>query len=222
VRGEPAPEDVAILEERMPLLVRLGDGLSTGLFLDQRGNRRRVRELASGARVANLFAYTCGFTVAAALGGAKSTVSVDSSMAALERGRANLAHAGAEAGGEHAFVAEDVFAWLDRAGRRGDRFDIVLLDPPSYSTTKRRRFVAETDYVELAAAALGVVAPGGRLLACTNHRGISQSRFRKILFDAGRAANRELAQVKDLPEPEDFPCPAGGEPHTKSALVRVR
>ena len=94
VRGAPAPDPLPILEEGMPLLVRLGDGLSTGLFLDQRGNRRRVRDLAKGGAVANLFAYTCGFTVAAALGGATRTVSFDASVAALERGRENLAHAG--------------------------------------------------------------------------------------------------------------------------------
>jgi 23S rRNA (cytosine1962-C5)-methyltransferase len=219
VRGVPAPDPLPVLEEGIPLLVRLGDGLSTGLFLDQRGNRRRVRELARDARVANLFAYTCAFTVAAALGGAKHTVSVDASAAALERGRENLAHAGVAAGGDHTFVADDAFSWLARATRRGERFDLVLLDPPSYSTTKRGRFVADTDYADVAAQALALLAPGGRLLACTNHRGISPGRFRRILFDAGRAAQCELAQVKDLPVPSDYPVPAGGEPHMKAALV---
>ena len=218
VRGVAAPDPLPILEEGVPLLVRLGDGLSTGLFLDQRGNRRRVRELAKDARVANLFAYTCAFTVAAALGGAKRTVSVDASVAALERGRENLACAGVE-GGDHTFAAGDAFSWLARAARRGDRFDLVVLDPPSYSTTKRGRFVADTDYAEVAAQALTVLAPGGRLLACTNHRGISPSRFRRILFDAGRAAKCELSQVKDLPSALDYPVPAGGEPSMKSVLV---
>jgi 23S rRNA (cytosine1962-C5)-methyltransferase len=223
VRGTAAPEELAIVEEGMPLLVRLGDGLSTGLFLDQRGNRRRVRELADGKAVANLFAYTCAFTVAAALGGASRTVSVDASAAALERGRANVAHAGVldRGAGDHAFVAEDAFAWLARAARRGERYDVVIVDPPSYSSTKRGRFVAASDYVDLAAAALAVVAPGGKLLACTNHRGIPAARFRRLLFDAARQAKREVAQVKDLPAPPDFPVPPGGEPHTKSVLVSV-
>jgi 23S rRNA (cytosine1962-C5)-methyltransferase len=218
VRGVPAPDPLPILEEGAPLLVRLGDGLSTGLFLDQRGNRRRVRELAKDARVANLFAYTCAFTVAAALGGAKRTVSVDASAAALERGRENLAYAGV-AGKDHSFAADDAFSWLARAGRRGDRFDLIVLDPPSYSSTKRGRFVADTDYAEVAAQALALLAPGGRLLACTNHRGISPSRFRRILFDAGRVAGCELAQVKDLPTAPDYPVPPGGEPHMKAVLV---
>jgi 23S rRNA (cytosine1962-C5)-methyltransferase len=221
VRGSPAPEEIAIVEESMPLLVRLGDGLSTGLFLDQRMNRRRVREMAAGARVANLFAYTCAFSVAAALGGAEHVVSVDASVTALERGRANMDHAGAPAR-EYAFVAGDAFSWLARAARRGERFDLVVLDPPSYSSTKRGRFVADSDYGSLAAAALAILAPGGRLLASTNHRGIASARFRRILFGAGRTAGRDIVQVKDLPEPPDFPPDPVTGPHMKSALVTLR
>ncbi|HEY6458866.1 MAG TPA: class I SAM-dependent methyltransferase, partial [Polyangiaceae bacterium] len=220
VRGAAAPEPLAVVEEGMCLLVRLGDGLSTGVFLDQRANRRRVRELARGASVANLFAYTCAFTLAAALGGAKRTVSVDASAAALERGRENLAHAGVLESGDHAFVADDAFAWLARAARKGERFDLVVLDPPSYSTTKKGRFVADTDYAALAAQALTLLAPGGRLLASTNHRRISPSRFRRILFDAGRDAGVELEQVKDLPLPLDYPLPPGGHPPMKALLAR--
>jgi 23S rRNA (cytosine1962-C5)-methyltransferase len=219
VRGTPAPEPLCILEEGVPASVRLGDGLSTGLFLDQRNNRRRVRAAADGKSVVNLFSYTCAFTVAAALGGARRTVSVDASAAALERGRENLARAGVPDGPEHAFVADDVFSWLGRAGRGGERFDLFVLDPPSYSTTKRGRFVAEDDYVRLAASALALVAPNGHLLACTNHRGISRARFRRMLFDAGRAAKRDLTQVKDLPEASDYPTPPGAEPHMKSVWV---
>jgi 23S rRNA (cytosine1962-C5)-methyltransferase len=222
VRGAAAPDPLPILEEGMPLLVRLGDGLATGLYLDQRANRARVRELARGVRVANLFAYTCAFTVAAALGGAARTVSVDVSAVALERGRENLLFAGAMAGGEHVLVAEDVGPWLTRCARRGERFELVVLDPPSYSSTKRGRFAADSDYAGLAALAMSVISPGGRLLACTNHRGISRARFRRILFDAGRLAQREIAQVKDLPVPSDHPAPPGGEPNMKSALVRLK
>jgi 23S rRNA (cytosine1962-C5)-methyltransferase len=221
VRGRPAPEEMAILEESMPFLVRLGDGLSTGLFLDQRMNRRRVREMAAGARVANLFAYTCAFSVAAALGGAERIVSVDASVSALERGRANMQHAGVSVGEAHAFVADDAFNWLARTARRGERFDLVVLDPPSYSSTKRGRFVADSDYGALAAEALAILSPGGKLLACTNHRGIAASRFRRVLFDAGRRAGREIQQIKDLPEPPDFPTDPEDGPHMKSALVTL-
>jgi 23S rRNA (cytosine1962-C5)-methyltransferase len=221
VRGIPAPDDLAITEDGVPLLVRLGDGLSTGLFLDQRSNRRRVREIAGGASVANLFSYTCAFSVAAALGGAARTVSVDASVAALERGRANLERAGVRPSDAHTFVADDAFAWLSRAARRGERFDLVILDPPSYSTTKRGRFVADSDYASLAAAALAILAPGGRLLACTNHRGISVARFRRLLFAACRSADRDVVQIKDLPPAADFPVAADEQPNMKSALVTL-
>ena len=103
------------------------------------------------------------------------------------------------------FVAEDAFSWLARAGKKGERFDLAILDPPSYSSTKSRRFVAETDYAELAALVIGVLAPGGQLLACTNHRGIRAAKFRRVMFDALRAAGREHEQVKDLPPPLDYP-----------------
>jgi len=219
VRGVAAPGEITVVEEGMPLHVRLGDGLSTGLFLDQRDNRRRVRQLATGKTVANLFSYTCAFTVAAALGGAESTVSVDASASALERGRENLAGAGVLRQDRHTFVASDVFTWLSRTVRRHERFDLVILDPPSYSTTRRGRFVAADDYVAVATSALAVVAPGGRLLACTNHRGISRTRFRRILRDALRGSGRQATQMKDLAEPADFPAGAGGEGHMKSVLI---
>lgn len=221
VRGVAAPAEMAIVEEGMPLRVRLGDGLSTGLFLDQRNNRRRVRDLAAGKTVVNLFSYTCAFTVAAALGGATRTVSVDASAAALERGRENLANAGVLGRGDHIFAAADVFSWLSRAAHRRERFDLVVLDPPSYSTTRRGRFVADEDYVALATAALALVAPGGQLLACTNHRGISRVRFRRILRAALREAQREPAQMKDLAEPPDFPPGPRGEEKMKSVLLTV-
>jgi 23S rRNA (cytosine1962-C5)-methyltransferase len=221
VRGAPCSDPLLVAEEGMPVLVRLGDGLSTGLFLDQRANRRRVRELSKGGSVANLFAYTCGFSVAAALGGARRTVSVDASPVALERGRENLRVAGVLEGGANELVAEDAFTWLASAAKKRDRFDLVVLDPPSYSTTKKRRFVAESDYADLAAAALAILRPGGRLLACVNHRGISQAKFRKAMFDAARIAKVEVAQAKDLPTPSDYPVAAGDWSHLKSVLVTL-
>jgi 23S rRNA (cytosine1962-C5)-methyltransferase len=221
VRGTAAPESFLIREDAIEYEVRLGDGLSTGIFLDQRANRARVRSLSKDARVANLFSYTCPFTVAAAAGGARETVSVDASAASLERGSANVVRLDVDLK-RHQFVADDAFNWLAKAERQKTKFDLIILDPPSYATTKTRRFVATTDYVELAAQALTLLAPKGKLLACTNHRGIRQNKFRHMLQEAVQAAKRSAAQVKDLPDPSDFPAPPGVEAHLKSVLVTLK
>lgn len=220
VRGDSAPEAFPILENGLQYEVRLGEGLSTGIFLDQRENRRRVQALSGGARVLNLFAYTGAFTVAAVAGGARASVTVDVSRGAIAWARRNLDALGADPAA-HTTVEADVFPWLKAAVKAGERFDLVLLDPPSFATTKKSRFSAESDYTRLAALAFSLLAPGGRLLACTNHRGISRAAFRRKLRDAAREAGCELAQLKDLPDPVDFPPEPGAEPHLKSALATV-
>lgn len=223
VRGVPAEhEETIIHEEGVPFAVRLGDGLSTGIFLDQRLNRVAVRELARNARVANLFSYTCAFSVVAALGGARRTVSVDASLAALSRGRHGFELAGIALGRDHAFVAEDVFTWLSKSAKKDERFDLVIVDPPSYSSTKKRRFVAESDYDQLIALAAAIVAPGGRILACCNHRGLARQKLRRLVHQGVRAAKRDVAQLKDLPDAPDFPGAGGRDPHMKSVLLTFR
>jgi 23S rRNA (cytosine1962-C5)-methyltransferase len=220
VRGDDAPDELTIHELGVPYLVRLGDGLSTGIFLDQRENRRRVRALAAGARVLNLFAYTGAFSVAAAVGGARSSVSVDVSRGALAWARRNLDAVGADPS-RHETIEADAFAYLERVAAK-TQFDLVLLDPPSFATTKTTRFSAASDYRALAAAAMRAVAPGGRLLACTNHKGIVRAKLRRYLHEALRDARREAVQMKDLPDPLDFPAEPGAEPHLKSILIHLK
>lgn len=220
LRGAPAPDVFTVHELGLPFRVRLGDGLSTGVFLDQRENRRRVRQLASGARVCNLFAYTGAFTVAAVAGGARSSVTVDVSAGAMAWARENLDAAGADPA-QHRLVEADALVWLERLAPREEPFDLVLLDPPSFATTKKSRFSAEGDYRKVAALTFRVLAPGGRLLACTNHRGILRAKFRRFLHEAARDAGRDVVQMKDLPDPDDFPPEPGREPHLKSVLVTV-
>jgi 23S rRNA (cytosine1962-C5)-methyltransferase len=222
VRGAAASDELIVYEEGVPFAVRLGDGLSTGIFLDQRLNRRAVRESARGMRVANLFSYTCAFSIVAAVGGAKRTVSVDASLAALERGRAGFTLAGIESPRDHELVADDAFHWLARMAKKDDRFDLVILDPPSYSSTKKRRFVAESDYDELVALAAALVAPNGKILACVNHRGMARSKLRRLVHEGARAAKREVVQLKDLPNAPDFPGAGGRDPHMKSMLLTLR
>lgn len=218
--GEAAPDPLEVHERGVPYEARLGDGLSTGLFLDQRDNRLRIRELAKGARMLNLFAYTGSFSVAAALGGAKSTTTVDVSRTVLAWAEKNLERSGFS-GPAHTTIESDVFAFLERAKQRGEKWDLVVLDPPSFSTTKRSRFSAEDDYQKLAEATLAVCSPGAKLLACTNHRGIPMMKLRRKLHEAARAVGREVAQMRSLPPPSDFPAPPGSEPHLKCVLVTL-
>ena len=220
VRGDDAPEAFTVHELGLPFEVHLGDGLSTGIFLDQRENRRRVRELAAGARVLNLFGYTGAFSVAAAAGGARSTVTVDVSRGALAWAGRNLAAAGVDPE-KHALAEADALVWLKHAASTTARYDLVLLDPPSFATTKTSRFSAESDYRAIATLALRVLAPRGKLLACTNHRGIVRAKLRRYLHEAAREADRRVVQMKDLPDPVDFPAEPGHEAHLKSILVSV-
>lgn len=217
VRGLSAPDELVVREHGVPFGVRLGDGLRTGLFLDQRDNRLRVRELSAGKRVLNLFAYTGGFSVAALAGGAREAVCVDAAAAALQWGAHNVARI--EASQRHRYLRADAFEALQRFSRRGERFDLIVLDPPSYSTTRSRRFVAARDYAELCQACLRVLGPGGQLLACINHHGTSRSKLRADVREAARALGHGLVQVKDLPTGADFPAAFGAEPSSKSVLA---
>lgn len=221
VRGVAAPGELVVREHGLPFLVRLGDGLSTGIFLDQRENRRRVRGLSAGKSVLNLFAYTAPFTVAAAAGGARRTTSVDASASALAWADRNLAAAGL-AGDHHVMVVDDVFAWIAKQKKVRERYDLVILDPPSYSSVGGQRFSTDADYRDLAADCLALVSPGGSLLACSNHRKTVQAKLRRWLHEAARAAAREVVAMKDLPPPADYPPPWGAQPHLKSVLVTVR
>ena len=218
--GQDAPEDLVIHEWGVPYAVRLGDGLRTGIFLDQRDNRRRVRDLAEGATVLNLFAYTCAFSIAAAAGGARETVSVDASKKALERGRQGFAIAGCE--GKHRIIRDDAFEVLRRLGERAkERFELVIVDPPTYSKTRRWRWKSGRDWQRLAAMAMAVTARGGSLLLSSNDERMSAQRFRRHVHDGARQAGVVVAQMKDLRPPADYPPSQSGDPHLKSVLVRL-
>ncbi len=216
--GEDAPEELAILENGVPFVVRLGDGLSTGLFLDQRENRARFAQLAAGKRVLNLFAYTCAFGVVAARAGALTTTNMDVSKTALERGKQNYARATVTAG-EHHFLARDVLESLPRMHKRGETFDLIALDPPSYASTKRGRFSVERDYAELAAGALALLSPGGTLLACANHARMTEDELQSALRAAQRRVGLRTLDLEFVAPPPDHPRALGRPPHLKSAWI---
>ncbi len=213
--GTPAPAELPVLEHGLTYLVRPYDGYLTGLFLDHRGARRWVRAEASGRRILNLFAYTCAYTVAAAAGGAAATASVDVSRKALEWGKRNLAANGMTLG-PHRFYAADVFEYFRRATRQRHRFDLVLLDPPTFARNRAGRpFVLRADLDRLVAGALSLLAPGGRLLLSVNHRETPRVRLRHAVERAAGACGQRVRPLEPPPGPEDF---AGDPGYATSVL----
>jgi len=222
IAGERAETPLIVRESHARFGVTLDAGLSCGLFLDQRDNRARVAALCRGRRVLNLFSYTCSFSVYAALASAAHVTSVDLSGHALARGRDNFRLNGLDPAA-HSFVQTDALEWLARAAKRGEKFAVVILDPPSFSTSgKGKTFRVADGYEGALQRVFAVLEPDGRVLAVTNHRKTSPQAFRKIVHDAARAAGREISQLKDLPSPLDCPPGPAGPFPAKSVLISVR
>lgn len=217
--GVPAPSPLAVREGATTILTELGDGLSTGLFIDQRDNRAKIAELSAGKQVLNLFSYTCSFSVAAALGGATKVTSVDLSGRALERGKLNFGASGLEAE-RHEFVQTDAVRFVRGAVKHGRRFDVIVLDPPSFATVGKATFRFERDIAALMADCLRLLTPGGVLLCVTNHKKTSVPAFRRFLHAASEQARREV-KLKDLPSGLDCPDALDGPHPSKSLWAEV-
>lgn len=170
LEGGAGEELGGVVSERgLRFSVDFAAGYSVGLFCDQRKNRAYLEKLRPG-RVLNCFAYTCAFSVAAARAGAE-TLSVDLAKKALETGRRNFALNNFEDPVRHHFFTDDVFAVLPRLARRGEKFDAIVLDPPTFSRGKSGRiFRAGKNFPALVDLATGVLAEGGRMLLSTNSR----------------------------------------------------
>jgi 23S rRNA (cytosine1962-C5)-methyltransferase len=219
IAGDAAPVPLSVREGKLTILAELGDGLSTGLFIDQRDNRARILQLAAEKQLLNLFSYTCSFSVAAALGGASRVTSVDLSGRALERGKLNFAASGLNAE-QHEFVQSDAVRFVRGAVKHGRRFDIIVLDPPSFATVGKATFRFERDISGLMADCLRLLAPEGTLLCVTNHKKTSLAQFRRLLQTASVQARREL-KIKDLPSGLDCPDALDGPHPSKSLLAQV-
>ena len=152
-RGDP-PELIEIGEDGARFNVDVRNGQKTGFFLDQRDNRRMIRRHASGASVLNVFSYTGGFSIHAALGGARAVTSVDIAAPAITALEANLALSGVDPR-THEAAAIDAFDFFARSAKRGRRWELVIVDPPSFAPSERAKPNALAAYRKLAAAALG-------------------------------------------------------------------
>jgi 23S rRNA (cytosine1962-C5)-methyltransferase len=219
-----------ILENGLRYEMSFNEGYSVGLFLDQRNNRRRLltghiaadfaQLSTTNYQLLNCFAYTCGFSVCAAKAGAKTT-SLDLSKKYLEWGRRNFALNGLDPAA-HDFIYGDTFDWLRRLAKKGRAFDVVVLDPPTFSQSKERgTFRAEKDYGKLVAAALPLVKPGGILFASTNAADWPPENFLADVDAAVRGAKRKILQRHYVPQPPDFPISRAEPAYLKTVWLRI-
>jgi 23S rRNA (cytosine1962-C5)-methyltransferase len=209
LRGDPnLPPETEITENGVRYGIDFSAGYAVGLFLDQRANRALLRA-SKPLRLLNTFAYTCSFSVCAALAGAE-TLSVDLSKKSLERGADNFRLNGIPTSG-HRFIADDVLDVMPRLVQRKERFDAIILDPPTFSRgNKGRRFHAESDLEKLLFLALDLATPNARILLSTNCTKVRSSGLESMSRFAlkSRRLNGQFLRATPLP---DFPPDAGAQ-----------
>ena len=216
VCGDPAENLETIATERhLRFGIDFGTGYSPGLFLDQRENRRYVRHLAP-ARMLNCFAYTCSFSVSAASVGA-TTLNVDISKKSLTRGRENFALNSLKTI-DHRFIVDDVGTVLPRLARKGEKFDVIILDPPTFSRAPGgKTFQVEHDFENLLIAALPLAERDSHLLLSTNCSTLREHALEVMARYCLKAARR-AATFHRPPQLPDFPSGAGAS----SIWLRLR
>lgn len=205
IAGCAAPVPLRVQENGLDYLVDLREGLNTGLFPDQRRNRQELMSRVAGKRVLNLFAFTGAFSVAAAAAGAKRVTSIDVSEKYLNIARENFSINRLNPK-QHEFIVGDVFAELGKMESQQRHFDIILFDPPSFSTTKKSRFSTHGGTAKLVAATLPLLESGGLLISSSNHQKVSLDDYLKELRRGALQAGHSLKTIFTSGQPEDFPC----------------
>lgn len=206
IDGSAAPTQLVVEENGLQYLVNLKEGLHTGLFLDQRANRRDLMARAEGKTVLNLFSYTGAFSVAAAAAGAKRVTSVDVSPHYMNWAKDNFGLNRLNPK-KHDFLVGDAFKILEDLARENRRFDIVLMDPPAFSTTKKNRFSTKGGTARLVEQVLPLMEPGGLLMASCNHQKVSEPDYQKELRRGMLQAGSTLRLIRQGGQGEDFPYP---------------
>jgi 23S rRNA (cytosine1962-C5)-methyltransferase len=234
VFGAAAPDRFVVSENGVQFELSFNEGYSVGLFFDQRDNRRRLLQnhvaadfpvlqssiLNPQSSILNSFAYTCAFSVCAARAGARTT-SLDLSKKYLEWGRHNFGLNDLDSA-EHDFIFGDVFDWLRRLKGKKRIFDLVLLDPPTFSRSKAQgAFRVDKDYGRLIQAALPLLKPGGVLFASSNAAGWAPEKFLADVERAIAAAGRKILQRHYVPQPPDFPVSRMEPAYLKTVWLKL-
>ena len=202
VYGQEAPDFFTVLENGVLYQVFMNDGLMTGIFLDQHEVRGSLVDgLAMGKSLLNMFSYTAAFSVAAAMGGASQTTSVDLAKRSRELSQAHFQANGLSTD-EHRFVVMDVFEYFKYAKRKGLTYDVIVLDPPSFARNKKQTFSVAKDYHKLISQSLEILNPGGIIIASTNAANVSRQKFTEQI-DKG-FAGRSYQILNKYGLPADF------------------
>lgn len=180
-QSQDAPKEWLIKENAYQILLKLDQGQSSGIFLDQRANRRFIKLNSKGKKVLNLFSYTCGFSLAAAYGGAAECISVDTSKASLEWGKENL-RINNIVPEKHSFFAMETERFLKLAEKKGSRFDIIICDPPSFARNKKKLFKIENEIGPLLDQIQKLLSPDGKILFSLNFEKWTQDEFEAEVF----------------------------------------
>ena len=202
VYGQEAPDFFTVLENGVLYQVFMKDGLMTGIFLDQHEVRGSLVDgLAMGKSLLNMFSYTAAFSVAAAMGGASQTTSVDLAKRSRELSQAHFQANGISTD-EHRFIVMDVFEYFKYAKRKGLTYDVIVLDPPSFARNKKQTFSVVKDYHKLISQSLEILNPGGIIIASTNAANVSRQKFTEQI-DKG-FAGRSYKILNKYGLPADF------------------
>lgn len=198
--GKEAPAFFTILENGIRYQVFLNEGLMTGIFLDQHEVRRDLAQgLAIGKKVLNMFSYTAAFSVAAAVGGAKETTSVDLAKRSRQLSEAHFLANDLDLA-DHRLVVMDVFDYFRYAKRKGLTYDVIILDPPSFARNKKETFAVAKDYHKLVAASLEILAPQGLLVTSTNAANLSLEKFKTEIEKGFGQVPHRYEQTYRLPK----------------------
>ena len=202
VYGQEAPDFFTVLENGVLYQVFMNDGLMTGIFLDQHEVRGSLVDgLAMGKSLLNMFSYTAAFSVAAAMGGANQTTSVDLAKRSRELSQAHFQANGISTD-DHRFVVMDVFEYFKYAKRKGLTYDVIVLDPPSFARNKKQTFSVAKDYHKLISQSLEILNPEGIIIASTNAANVSRQKFTEQI-DKG-FAGRSYQILNKYGLPADF------------------
>ncbi|MEQ6355303.1 class I SAM-dependent rRNA methyltransferase [Lysinibacillus sp. M3] len=204
VMGTPGEFPIIVSENNMKYAVNLNDGAMTGIFLDQREVRLAIRErYAEGKNMLNTFSYTGAFSVAAALGGAVKTTSVDVAKRSLAKTIEQFSVNSIDYESQDIKVM-DVFNYFKYAQRHNLKFDLVVLDPPSFARTKERTFSTAKDYPKLLVDTIAITEKNGIIVASTNNASFGMKKFKSFINQAFKETKTAYKIVEEFSLPKDF------------------